>query len=244
MAHDPVADSTETEQRLRELLRDPGWSLPAWPDPQARVARAARRQRIRTASSAAIASAAVTAVIVMAYSAFQPGQAAGHSAGATTAAYALPAVGAAGFPAAIYPSADRSTGLRSSGQCPDPAGLELTSSAVMSAQTAAVVEGLGTSFRSDLASSDRAYWPQVRASWRSGTHRASGSVRVRYSGSLESGPAQIVTPGLARAVRTACGDLTARDTWLIVTRPEGRPAEQAEYLLLDRQGRVLVWDVR
>jgi hypothetical protein len=249
VAHDPVVesavvDSTEIEQRLRGMLRDPGWSLPAWPDPQARVARAVRRQRIRTAGSAAIGSAAVAAVTVMALSAFQPGQAPAPTAGATTAAYALPAVGAAGFPATIYPSADRSAGPRPSGQCPDPAGLELKSPAVMSAQTAAVVEGLGTSFRSDLASSDRAYWPQIRARWRSGTHQASGPARVLYSGSLVSSPAQIATPGLARAVRTACGYRTAGDTWLIVTGQADKPAEQAEYLLLDRQGHVLVWDVR
>jgi hypothetical protein len=241
VAHDPVTDSTEVEQRLRELLHDPGWSLPAWPDPAARVARAARRQRIRTASLAAIASAAV---VVLALSAFRPGQGAGPPASATTGAYALPAVGAAGFPASIYPAADRSTALRRSGQCPDPAGLELTLPAVMRAQTAAVVEGLGTSFRSDLASSDRAYWPHIRASWRSGTHPESGSARVLYSGALESRPAQIATPGLARAVRTACGNPTARDTWLIVTGQPDKPAEQTDYLLLDRSGRVLVWDIR
>jgi hypothetical protein len=241
VAHDPVVDSTEMEWRLREMLRDPGWVLPAWPDPEARVARAARRQRIRTASFAAIASAAV---IVMALSAFRPGQVAAPPASATTGAYALPAVGTAGFPASIYPPADRSPALRPAGQCPDPAGLELTLPAVMRAQTAAVVEGLGTSFRSDLASSDRAYWPQLRASWRSGAHRASGPVRVLYSGALESRPAQIATPGLARTVRTACGNPTARKTWLIVTGQADRPAEQADYLLLDRSGRVLVWDIR
>jgi hypothetical protein len=237
VAHDPVADSTDVEQRLRELLHDPGWSLPAWPDPAVRVAGAARRQRIRTASLAAIASAAVA---VMALSAFRPGAVSGPPA----SAYALPAVGAGGFPASIYPAADRSAALRLSGQCPDPAGLELTPPAVMRAQTAAVVEGLGTSFRSDLASSDRAYWPQIRASWRSGAHPASGPARVLYSGALESRPAQIATPGLARAVRTACGNPTARNTWLIVTGQADKPAEQTDYLLLDRSGRVLVWDIR
>jgi hypothetical protein len=36
-----------TEDGLRELLRDPRWTLPTWPDAQVRVRRAARRQRLR-----------------------------------------------------------------------------------------------------------------------------------------------------------------------------------------------------
>ena len=56
-------DDATLENRLRELLRDPGWSL--WPRPDAvvRIRRAARRQRVRMASltgaTCAIAAAAV-----------------------------------------------------------------------------------------------------------------------------------------------------------------------------------------
>jgi hypothetical protein len=240
----PVVASTGTEQRLREMLRDPGWSLPAWSDPRARVARVARRQRIRAASTAAIASAAAAAVIVTALSAFQAGRNVVPEAGATTAAYELPAVGAAGFPASIYPSPELSAMLAPAAKCPDPARLELRSPAVMRAQTLGVVESLGTSFRSGLVSSDRAYWPQLRADWRSGSRPAGGYDRVLYSGPLESSAAQLVTPGLGRAVRIDCGSRTASETWLIVTGTAGKPATQNDYLLLDRQGRLLVWDVR
>ena len=46
------------EARLRELLRDPRWSLPAGPDPEQRVRRAARAQRRRLAGLAGVAAAA------------------------------------------------------------------------------------------------------------------------------------------------------------------------------------------
>jgi PASTA domain len=56
-------DDTGVEDRLRELLRDPGWSLPPRPDAPARIRRAARWQRIRTASTTACAVAVVAAAI-------------------------------------------------------------------------------------------------------------------------------------------------------------------------------------
>ena len=54
----------ETEDRLRSLLHDPGWSLRPWPDAEARVQRAARRQRLRASGVAAGAGAAIAAVVV------------------------------------------------------------------------------------------------------------------------------------------------------------------------------------
>ena len=54
----------QAEDRLRELLRDPGWSLPKWRDPQQRIRRAARGQRVRLAGTAAGVAAALTAVAV------------------------------------------------------------------------------------------------------------------------------------------------------------------------------------
>src|SRR5262245_155085 len=43
------------EDRLRELLRDPRWSLAPWPDADSRVRRAARRQRRAAAAAGAVA---------------------------------------------------------------------------------------------------------------------------------------------------------------------------------------------
>src|SRR5215472_15780773 len=54
----------KAEDRLRELLRDPRWSLPKWRDPQQRIRRAARRQRLRITGMAAGVTAAVIAVAV------------------------------------------------------------------------------------------------------------------------------------------------------------------------------------
>ena len=56
--------NAKTEERLRSLLQDPGWSLRSWPDAEARVRRAARRQRLRASGVAAGAGAAVAAVVL------------------------------------------------------------------------------------------------------------------------------------------------------------------------------------
>ena len=53
----------EAENRLRELLHDPRWSLPSWPDAEARVRNAARRQRLRAARVTAVAGIAAVAAI-------------------------------------------------------------------------------------------------------------------------------------------------------------------------------------
>jgi len=54
------------ENGLRELFRDPRWSLPPWPDADARVRKAARRQRLRAAGVAVGAGiAAITAITVI-----------------------------------------------------------------------------------------------------------------------------------------------------------------------------------
>lgn len=50
--------------RLRELLHDPRWSLPSWPDTEERVRKTARRQRRRVIGVAG--SAAVTAIAAIA----------------------------------------------------------------------------------------------------------------------------------------------------------------------------------
>ncbi len=171
------------EDRLRELLRDPGWSLPVWPDAQARVRRAARRQRLTIAS----VGAAVTAVVTMAAAvpaavlggigagpAAAPGgggPGGGQSAaiarhGGVIQAVAIPAVGAAGFPARFYPAASPARiNIAALPRCPARAGLRAPA---RNAATAAltVLRGLGQNFSTDLHSSDRAFWPKITSDWR------------------------------------------------------------------------------
>jgi hypothetical protein len=91
------------EGRLRELLLDPGWSLPPWPDAQARVRRAARRQRFRTAGLAACtgAIAAVAVAVPLALSGAGPGTVPGRVQAAPATASHASAVPSARGSAAI-----------------------------------------------------------------------------------------------------------------------------------------------
>jgi hypothetical protein len=60
-----MRDDDSYEGRLRELLRDPGWSLTPPPDAQAWIRRSARRQRVvLTGLAACTGAAAATAVAV------------------------------------------------------------------------------------------------------------------------------------------------------------------------------------
>jgi hypothetical protein len=60
-----MPDDAELENRLRELLRDPGWSMRPRPDAPARIRRVVRRQRVRTASFAAGTAAVAAAAIAI-----------------------------------------------------------------------------------------------------------------------------------------------------------------------------------
>jgi YVTN family beta-propeller protein len=60
-----MSGEDQAEDRLRELLHDPRWSLPAWRDPEQRIRKAARRQRLRLIGmTAGAAAAAVIAVAI------------------------------------------------------------------------------------------------------------------------------------------------------------------------------------
>ena len=56
-----MPDEASLEDRLRDLLCDPRWSLRPWPDALGRVQRAARRQRIKAISAAACTGAVAAA---------------------------------------------------------------------------------------------------------------------------------------------------------------------------------------
>lgn len=230
------------EDSLRELMRDPAWSLPAWPDPMTKVASAVRRHRIRTAA-AVTATAAAAAVAVAA--AVMPSLV--QTPRPATAGYALPPPGSAGYPASIYPTPAREV-LKLGGPCPNPAGVQRPPAAMRS-QAEAVVDGLGRSFSSDLRRSDRTYWPRVQATWLAAADnppapvrsRHQGQANVLYAGPLESRSGQARSADLAAIVRAGCGHRTAADTWLIITGQASRPGLQRDFLLLDRRGHVLVW---
>jgi PASTA domain len=96
-----MPDDADCEGRLREVLRDQGWSLRPRPDAQARVRRAARRQRVKAAGLATcagtIAAAAVAVSLALSGGGVQGTPVAGRqpstpSAGQRSAVRSMPAV--------------------------------------------------------------------------------------------------------------------------------------------------------
>jgi len=253
------------EDRLRELLRHPRWSLAPWPDAESRVRRAARRQR-RAAFAGAVAvvmtAAAVSALLVVPrgsparVSAGRPSAGPGrtsytepsHSSQSPTSVPptglpTTPPVGSSAFPVSIYPAPKRprlaTGGL---GLCPDPAGLE-EPGPYTAAAARTVLHVLGRGLPRDLQVSDRSAWPFLASSWKLGGRTLLTFVRtpVRFAG-----PLQAVTgvPAALRLVITAeCGARVARATWVVSIRPTRRPAQQADMLFVTRRGHMLFYGV-
>lgn len=248
----------EAEDLVQEALAR---CLPAWPDAEARIRRAAWRQRLRAAGLAGCAGAVVIAAIAVPLALLAGGHATpvtgiqpGSSPSASPARHAkphpaltLPAVGAAGFPASIYPPPASHEELNLVGLCPNPAGLQPPGPGIRAAALA-VINHLGRSFRSDLRLTDRVYWRQTLTNWREGLGGSSGkaarTLHVLYSGPLQSYHQAFGPPDMSHTIVTGCGSRTARDTWMIVIGRVRNPALQGEYLLLTRQGHVLAWNVQ
>ena len=167
------------------------------------------------------------------------------------AALTLPPVGAPGFPVKVYPPPGSRRALNMVGECPNPSGL-MPPGPGIGVAALAVVNSLGRSFRSDLRLSDRVYWRQTLINWRMGLEnaprrvsaKARRSVRLLYSGPLNSYHQAFGPPDMSRGIRAGCGARTARDTWMIVQGPANNPGIQGEILLLDRRGHVLVWNAQ
>ncbi len=241
------------EDRLRELMRDPGWSLPAWPDAQARVRRAARRQRLIAASAVAagalVIAAAALIPVALNGTASPPAAIGAKQKTAQASARsspsrppAVPSVGSADFPARIYPPAVKprfATGALS--LCPDPAGLEAPGPATPAAARR-VLHQLGTGFRKDLRVSDRSVWPLLASSWQHGGIRLftwPERTSVRYSGPLQSSPG--VPAAIKHAIVAGCGSRVALATWVIVYGPAGNPALHSDILFITRRGHMLFY---
>jgi len=215
-----------TEDRLRELLRDPGWSLPAWPDAQARVRRAARRQRMALARVTAAATAVITTaavVPVLLLSGPGTGFSPAASSWPTADPLALPPVGTVGFATAIYPAPVQARASASwLSLCPSTAGLQtldqdvaVASQGVLRRLTPPVVsiamvqqrsgaasqlaaQSLRQAFATDLRLSDRALWPRLASA--SGSGITDVIQKVRYLPVTYSGP--------LRSYRAASGRLS------------------------------------
>ena len=202
------------EDRLRELLRDPAWALPAWPDAQHRVRRSARRQRRRLAGAGAAAAAVVTAValvpvVLLTSTAGRPLDA------GSTVTMRLPALGARGFPVKYYPAAVRARVVsRVLAFCPAQVGLQVPSRHDGAAALTAL-HRFGSTVGVNLHLSDRAAWQKaVTVGWAKQVTVVAQQVVV-YSGPLRSyefpgrplrrnqtraAPRQLVAPRLRLAV--------------------------------------------
>jgi hypothetical protein len=163
-------------------------------------------------------------------------------------ALALPAVGAAGFPASIYPPpAHPRVVLNLVGVCPSASGLQPPGRGAGRAAVA-VISRLGQGFRTDLRLTDRVLWPDILRGWEAGgTPMFSPSHRplpVLYSGPLASYHQAFGPPDMSPAIGAGGGSRTAQETWMIVTGSTKNPALQGEFLLLTRHGHVLVWNAQ
>jgi len=241
------------EERLRELMRDSGWSLPPWRNAEQRIRRAARRQRAVTAGFAVATALVLAGAALIASPLIRTGsapvavKAAHHGmqrpsqprlaqpgpSPSPSRPRVTPPVGATGFPEAIYPAAIRTRQNASTlALCPARTGLELPGPATPAAATA-VLRELSGSFRADLQVSDRSAWPFLADMWRAGGIRLfarAARSAPRYSGPLRPGA------GLTRAVLSACGSEVAGATWVIV-------AHGSRILFVTRRGHMLFYSL-
>jgi hypothetical protein len=234
------------ENRLSDLLRDPGWSLPSWPHDQAltRIRRAARRQRLVAAILGAGSAVVVAGLIAVPFTLPRLASRPVPSPRPVVSA-AIPAVGSAGFPADIYPAP---VGPRAAAGhvalCPSPAGLQAPGPGIRAAALS-VVTGFGRGLRHDLRVTDRAAWPLLTTSGqRLATARTlrSAPPLVSYSGPLQAGVGELAA--VRSAVAADCGRRVMRATWVLVAGPARQPSPDAELLFLTRRGHVLLYNIQ
>jgi hypothetical protein len=244
------------EDRLRQQLRDDGWSLPVWRDAEARVRRTARRQRLHTISASAVACALAAAAVVLPLrlTGTAPRQApagAGSKpvpAGSATSttpgtASAAPPVGAPGFPADIYPQPRALPAANLLAYCPGGTDMQPFAKAT-GLQALAVLKRLGHTLARDLRLTDRAFWPimlKERQGNAPGMFFARPPGPIQYQGPLVDYRPANGPPDLDGLIAQQCGAWLALSTWVIVTGPAGSPSEQSEMLFINRRGHVLMY---
>lgn len=159
----------------------------------------------------------------------------------SAAAYVMPAVGAPGYPAAVYPPP--TTGGNPLPACPRGTGLQDFTAA--SAGVARTIEARyeTRSLAADLHDSDRAWWPQIITDWRDHDGPArTQPIPILYAGSLSARyPASLGAPDPEPWIAKACGRLVARDSYIIVNGHARQPGGQGEFVFLKRRGHVLLY---
>jgi hypothetical protein len=166
----------------------------------------------------------------------------------TSTKYPLPAVGAAGFPASVYPLSHRGLHPGSVTTCPSAAGLQAPTS--QTRRTAVAISKLldSGSFLSDLRATDRAYWPAIASTWRH--HRywqtPTAPLRPSHAHILHTGMLSAPWPGLGvpdpkNWVRESCGAAVMRRSYVVAAGPPQSGALQQVEVFVVRGGRPLLY---
>lgn len=144
----------------------------------------------------------------------------------------LPAVGAAGFPAALYPEPLPAPAGGQVGACPSPTRLEAFDAA---ARAAAIetAKRIDSDFYQGLRSSDRAWWrglytDQINAAYQIGRHAVAG---------VERAGDDICAP----AVRAACGAALLRRSLVVVIGRSAYSFQVSHLYVLDRDRHALLY---
>jgi hypothetical protein len=227
--------------------------------PLASVRARARRRRQRHVAAGVLTVAMVTAGVVVPivwqHNANRRTESLVTSPSPTPSAsttYALPALGATGFPASIYPLAHRGAKPGTIASCPSTSGLQLSTNGTRE-QAVEIARQLEThSFSSDLHNTDRAYWPGIQGGWRAhkdwqtpSAPQKRSRVYLLYSGPLYGRRQSTGVPDLGPAVREACGERTLHDTIVAISGPAPgllqASALQSADLFVVRHGRALLY---
>jgi hypothetical protein len=222
---------------------------------------ARRRQRLHVAAGA-LAVAVVTAGVVVPIALLHNGSSGDRRAQVVVTSpsptpsastkYPLPALGAPGFPASVYPLAHRGAKPGTIASCPSNSGLQPPND-VARRQALRTAQRLETrSFASDLHDTDRSYWPGIQAGWQAHRNwqtpaapRKRSRVYLLYSGRLSGLEQPTGVPNLAPYVGEGCGERTLRDTFIAIYGP-ARSQDQASGLqnadlFVVRHGRALLY---
>ena len=155
---------------------------------------------------------------------------------------ALASVSAAGAkqPDALHPPVVRARPGHAVALCPNPGGLQgFTSVARQRARREAHTYG-SRSLAADLANTDRAWWPHVRALWKSQPAR-------KRRTDVVAGTESATRSGFAVFLRPACGSVTLERTLMVTVGPsQAGPgphcsACNAHFFYVERRGRPMLW---
>jgi hypothetical protein len=124
--------------------------------------------------------------------------------------------------------------------CPNPSGLQLFTSVGLQRATGEADAYGRRSLAADLANADRAWWPHVRALWKTRTAR-------KHSTDVVVGSEPAARSGFAVFLRPACGAATLKRTLMVTVGPsQAGPgphcdACNAHFFYVERRDRPLLW---